>query len=265
MMRMEFESQYIKYLRHILHCGDKREGRNGFTFSVPGIQLNFDVSIFLPILTKRKIYYKGIAGEYAAFIRQASHVTDFKKWGCNFWDSWADDNGSIRADYGNAWIDYNDLNQMEQALNMLQVDPHSRRIMIDAWRPDRINELSLPCCHFNYQFYANKETKTLDLIWTQRSADWMIGVPSDAISATIMLNQFADLALLKPRRIIMNFGDAHIYEEHKTKAGEYLLQPSRLTPKYTFHTQNDLYSFIPSDLEVHDYEYSSPIKFELKV
>ena len=125
--------------------------------------------------------------------------------------------------------------------------------------------MSLPCCHFNYQFYANTETKTLDLIWTQRSADWMIGVPSDAITAAIMLNQFADLAMLKPRRVIMNFGDAHIYEDHITDAGKYLLQPSRLPPKYTFHTQHDLYSFIPSDLEVHDYDPSNPIKFELKV
>ena len=264
-MSLEFESQYVKNLKHILHAGDKREGRNGYTWSLPGLQLNFDVSVWFPILTKRRIYYKGVAGEYASFIRQANHVNTFKRWGCNFWNSWADESGYINADYGNAWIDYNETNQMEQALNMLKYNPHSRRIMIDAWRPDRINELSLPCCHFNYQFYANKETKTLDLIWTQRSADWMIGVPSDAITATIMLNQFADLAMLKPRRIIMNFGDAHIYDDHKTDAGKYLIQPSRPSPKYEFATQHDLYSFIPSDLKIIGYEPSTPIKFDLKV
>ena len=262
---MNFEAQYVDKLEYILKSGDKREGRNGSTLSIPGLQLNFDVSEKLPILTKRKIFVKGIAGEYAAFIRQADHVNTFKRWGCNFWDSWGDDQGYIKADYGNAWIDYNDTNQMEQALNMLKQDPHSRRIMINAWRPDRINELSLPCCHFNYQFYANTESNTLDLIWTQRSADWMIGVPSDAISATIMLNQFADLSGLFPRRVIMNFGDAHIYEEHIDKAGKYLLNESFETPRYAFAKQHDLYSFIPSDLEVLNYESSPAIQFNLKV
>ena len=262
---MNFESQYKDKLDFILKSGDKKEGRNGLTFSVPGLQLNFDVSENLPILTGRKIFVKGIAGEYAAFIRQANHVNTFRQFGCNFWDSWADDQGYINADYGNAWIDYNDTNQMEQALNMLQQDPNSRRIMIDAWRPDRINELSLPCCHFNYQFLANKDTKNLDLIWTQRSADWMIGVPSDAISATIMLNCFANLSGLNPRRVIMNFGDAHVYESHIDQAGKYMLNETYETPKYKFYNQHDLYSFMPSDLEVIDYKCSPPIKFELKV
>ena len=80
-----------------------------------------------------------------------------------------------------------------------------------------------------------------------------------------MLNQFADLAMLKPRRIIMNFGDAHIYDDHKTDAGKYLIQPSRPSPKYEFATQHDLYSFIPSDLKIIGYEPSTPIKFDLKV
>ena len=262
-MQYEFEDQYFTLLNRILNKGYIKNGRNGQTMSMPGLQLAFDVSEQFPILTRRRIFWTGVAGEYAAFIRGANHIDDFKAQGCNFWDSWADSNGNIKSDYGNAWRDYNDTNQMEVALNMLKQDPESRRIIIDAWRPDRLNELSLPCCHYNYQFYHHNGW--LDLIWTQRSADWMIGVPSDAITATIMLNCFAQLAGLNPRNIIMNFGDAHIYSDHIPQAQILEKRYSEEPPTYTMKEQTDLYSFKPSDIKLVNYECDKSMKFELKV
>ena len=263
-----FEEQYFELLSKINNYGESKLGRNGSFRSIHGAQLKFDVSDRLPILTARKIYYKGIAGEYAAFIRGFNHIDDFKKWGCNFWDSWADDQGFIKADYGNAWIDYNESNQMEEALRLLRTDPNSRRILIDAWRPDRLSMLSLPCCHYSYQFCH--WNGYVDLIWTQRSADMAVGVPSDAISAAIMLNVFCDLADLNPRYVIMNLGDCHIYEEHRYQVHQMIRnvwydKPRLINPKFNIKKQKDLYSFVPEDLEIFNYKHYDPIKFKLMV
>ena len=219
-----FEEQYFELLPNIRNHGHKKPGRNGWVNSLHGQSFVVDVQHYFPILTSRQIFWKGVAGEYAAFIRGANHIDDFKKWGCNFWDSWADAGGFLKIDYGNTWRDYNETNQMEEALRLLREDRFSRRILIDGWRPDRLSDLSLPCCHYSYQFVAWRSgmDNYLDLIWTQRSADLMIGVPSDMVTATIMLNQFASLAGLKPNKVYFNMGDVHIYEEHDYKACQLL-------------------------------------------
>lgn len=271
-----FEEQYFELLSDIRNNGHKKPGRNGWTNSLHGRSFVVDVQHYFPILTSRKIYWKGVAGEYAAFIRGANHVDDFKKWGCNFWDSWADEAGFLKIDYGNVWQDYNDTNQMEVALNQLKMgtkdSAFSRRIIIDAWRPDRLNDLSLPCCHYNYQFLAWRSGMNyyLDLIWTQRSADLMIGVPSDMITATIMLNQFASLSGMKPNKIFFNMGDTHIYEEHDYEAYKLITniwnnKPRIHHPTYNFNQQKDLYSFIPGDIDLSYYKHYDPVRFELKV
>ena len=267
-----FEEQYFETLTDIRNYGHMKKGRNGFTKSIHGKQIRFNAAHYFPILTSRQMFWKGVAGEYAAFIRGANHVDDFKKWGCNFWGSWADDNGFIKSDYGNAWIDYNESNQMHNALELLKNDPHSRRIIIDAWRPDRLSSLSLPCCHYNYQFvtYKISDKYYVDLIWTQRSADWMVGVPSDAISATIMLNCFASLADMGVGSVVMNFGDAHIYQEHDYQAFQLITnvwndKPRLGHPTYDFKPQKDLYSFEPSDITLKTYRHYDKVNFKLMV
>lgn len=264
-----FEEQYMNALSDIRNYGESKLGRNGSTRSLHGLQFRVNVSDRFPLLTTRQMFWKGIAGEYAAFIRQPNHLEDFTSQGCNFWKDWADAGGFIRVDYGNSWINYNDTNQMETALNQLKENPNSRRIIIDAWRPDRQSDLSLPCCHYSYQFlHWNGH---LDLIWNQRSGDMAVGIPSDIISATIMVNQFASLSNLKPRYIIMNIADAHIYETHDYKICQMLkykwgtMGKGYLPPKYKFKKQTDLYSFTKDDIEVIDYKHGDRINFEIMV
>lgn len=272
-----FEEQYFELLSNIRNHGHMKPGRNGWAKSLHGQSFTVDVQHYFPILTSRQIFWKGVAGEYAAFIRGANHIDDFKKWGCNFWDSWADEAGFLKIDYGNMWLDYNESNQMENALRDLKGDTgkdsmFSRRIMINAWRPDRLSHLSLPCCHFNYQFLTWRSGMNyyLDLVWTQRSADLMIGVPSDMISATIMLNQFASLAGMTPNRIYFHMGDVHIYEDHDYEAYKLITniwnnKPRQHHPVYKFKPQEDLYSFEPSHIDLSHYKHYDPVRFQLMV
>jgi len=110
----------------------------------------------------------------------------------------------------------------------------------------------------------------LDLVWTQRSADLMVGVPSDMVSATIMLNQFASLAGMTPNRIYFHMGDVHIYEEHDYQAYQLITnvwnnKPRWHHPTYNFRKQDDLYSFQPGDIDLSRYMHYDPVRFKLMV
>jgi len=257
-----FETKYLSVARTIAETGCRTEGRNGVTRSLPFQTLDIDLSNNeLPLLTTRKMFTKGILGEYAATIRGPKHVDDYKRWGCNYWDTWADADGNLTVDYGNAWLDYNGVNQMSAVLSKLQTDPRDRRMLINAWRPDRLAELSLPCCHYAYQFYSTGTE--LSLLWNQRSADWMVGVPSDAVFAVIMLSCFADLCAQKPSKIKMVFGDSHVYENHVPQLFEQCERTPTALPHYKLNSQKDLFSFEPQDFIVEDYNPQPGIAYKL--
>tara|TARA_B110000858_G_scaffold198522_1_gene266168 strand:- start:8487 stop:9272 length:786 start_codon:yes stop_codon:yes gene_type:complete len=257
-----FETSYLKTANDIITQGDMRYGRNGGTLSLPTQTLTFDLRDGLPMLTTRKSFYKGVFGEYAALIRGPKHVDDFTRWGCNFWGKWAKADGSIDLDYGNAWTDFHGVNQMETVLNLLRTDYTDRRMIITGWDPSRLAEVDLPCCHYSYQFWSDGEY--LDLLWTQRSGDWMIGVPADALLASAMVCQFASLAGLKPRKVTMVVGDAHVYAEHIETARVQIAREPLELPSFTFAKQNDLTGFTPADFVVAGYKYHASLAYELK-
>jgi|TARA_B110000971_G_C19877010_1_gene438923 thymidylate synthase len=263
-MSNTIDYKYLEIASRILTQGHSRKSRNGIIKSLPFQTLEFNIEKHFPLLKSRKIYYKGIAGEYAAMIRGPKHVDDFTRWGCNYWNQWAEEDGSINIDYGNAWINFNGVNQMANVLDSLLFDPADRRMVISGWNPGNLEDLSLPCCHHNYQFWT--DGKVVDMLWIQRSGDFMVGIPSDMVFASIMLACFANNAALKPRNIKMVIGDAHIYEEHYDNA---LKQINSVfyehTPAtYSLAPQADLYSFVPDDLHIDTYEHNKGIKYELK-
>ena len=262
-----FEHEYALWMNEILEHGERVEGRNGATRKVPFLDISFDTR-HMPLLIGRRSFYKGVAGEYAAFLRGPKSAQDFKDWGCNYWDGWADEDGSLRVDYGNAWLE--PINQIEEVINGLKYNPHARRHLIDAWNPSALADLSLPCCHYSYQFYVREEGY-LDLLWNQRSADWCIGVPADAILAAIMNHTFAHAANLKPGRVKMSFGDCHIYENHVEGAYQYLRNyyqnDYRKKPvEWTVQRRNRIYDFEPQDVRIlSDYEPVETIKFDINI
>ena len=260
------EKDYLDIMHSILAHGDLRKGRNGYTKSMPFQTLTFNCLSFdrLPLLTSRKMYPKGILGEYAAMIRSPKHVDDFKKWGCNYWNLWAEEDGSLELDYGNSWFNYNGINQLEDIVNRINQDYTDRRLLMNAWRPDRLSKLSLACCHYSYQFWS--DGFNLSLLWNQRSADWCVGVPSDMITASLLLKTVANLTHQQPGMVKMVFGDAHIYKEHFRDAKHQTKQIVNITepPLFSMKIRDDLYSFEPTDISIKDYNPEPPIKYELK-
>lgn len=233
----------------VLIGGQPRETRNGNTISIFGTTLSFDISeIGVPLISWRKMYTKGIVGEFLGFLQDAKSVDEFKALGCNYWDLWANKDGSLN-------LDYPPREQLQALIKGINEDPMGRRHIINLWDHTHLDELSLPCCHFNYQFYVRGGK--LDMIWTQRSVDVAVGLPSDFVLAFLYVVHIARATKLEPGRVTMNFGDTHIYQEHVEDLKEMLIL--REANDYSLE-----YSWDGKELNVAAYEPHEPIKFLLK-
>lgn len=257
---MQNELRYLNLVNKVLDYGNSVEGRNGKIKTLPFQTLDIELqSQRIPLLTTRKIFYKGIAGEYAALIRGPKNIKDFETFGCNYWSKWADENGNLELDYFR-----NFYPQMEYIIRSLRTREHNRRLILNFWNEENVllNKLSLPCCYYSMQFY--REGGKLHLLWNQRSADLLVGVPSDIVIAFILLNVAAGKSDLEAGKIKMVFGDAHIYEEHFDKAKEQLSREIKEEPLYNLDVSPSIIGFLPDDLEIIGYKHHEPIKYELK-
>jgi len=63
------EYQYLALLRDCLVYGVHREGRNGGTYGLFGRQIRFDLTEGFPLLTTKKMFFKGIVVELLWFLR----------------------------------------------------------------------------------------------------------------------------------------------------------------------------------------------------
>ena len=249
--------QYLSLVSYILDKGEKRETRNAPTASIFGATMRFNlIDDGFPILTCRKIFHEGIQGEFKAFIEDVSTIKRFKHFGCNYWDKWADEEGNLT-------LDYPPREQLNTVIELIKNDPTSRRIMINLWDHKRLDKLSLPCCHFNYQFYV-RDKEYLDMIWTQRSVDVAVGLPADLILAALYTITIANECRLQPGDITMNFGDTHIYLDHVfdllRMKQEYSVSKGR---KINWKLDSGVLDFLPGDLQLLNYDTDNIIKFKL--
>lgn len=269
-----FELDYAQLVSKVLGEGERRKTRNQETLSVFGEMLTIPVGEHgFPLIQGRQIFYKGVFGELAAILRKPTNISDFKRWGCNYWDKWGNkETGELNIDYGNAWFADG---QIEELKYKLAHRPADRRMIINGWVPANLDELSLPCCHYAYQFYVSRpslmDKPVLHMLWHQRSVDLMVGLPSDIVFAAAWLIAIANEFGFAPGSIKMTLGDVHIYSGHVDNAHNYLERVHAakgrigLLPTYTLNAPRglDFCIFEPSWLTINNYEHNGKLEFEL--
>lgn len=209
-----------------------------------------------PLLTSRRIYWKGLVGELKAFIANETTSKGFEKHGCNFWGAWSNEDGTLDVDYARLLHNFNEVNQLERLLKGLEDNSDSRKHVISLWDPSS-KARQVPCV-LSYQFHVIKGT--LEMTWTQRSADVMIGLASDMFSAWLFNQLVARTVGLIPGKVYMNIGDAHIYREHIPMARKYITNITRNPPAYAI--TGNIYDF---DIIINGYKPVETMKFELMV
>ena len=210
--------QYLDLLQHVLDHGVLKEDRTGTgTHSVFGYQMRFDLQNGFPLLTTKKLHLKSIIHELLWFLKGDTNVKYLQANGVRIWNEWADENGDLGHIYGyqwRSWPDYDGghIDQIKEAIDTIQNNPDSRRIIVSAWNVADLPQMNLPPCHAFFQFYVANGKLSLQLY--QRSADIFLGVPFNIASYALLLMMVAQVTGLEAGDFVHTLGDAHIYNNH---------------------------------------------------
>jgi len=82
----QLDKQYQELLFDIIERGVDKDTRNGKTVSVFGRQIKHKMSEGFPLLTTKKMYWKGIVTELLWFLRGDTNIKFLVDNGCHIWD-----------------------------------------------------------------------------------------------------------------------------------------------------------------------------------
>jgi len=98
---MNIEHDYLRLLKDVLDNGKEKEDRTGTgTISVFGRQIRHDMSEGFPLLTTKKMYWKGIVTELLWFLRGDTNIKFLVDNDCHIWD------GDAYKKYKKEWSKY---------------------------------------------------------------------------------------------------------------------------------------------------------------
>jgi thymidylate synthase len=72
----EEEENYLNLLSRVLNEGEVRQGRNGKTISLFGEHLEFNLKTGFPLLTTKKVFFRGVAEELFWFLRGSTNANE---------------------------------------------------------------------------------------------------------------------------------------------------------------------------------------------
>ena len=260
------ETEYINLLKDIVKNGESRPNRTGVdTSSVFGRSIRFPFKDGFPLLTTKRVFWKGVIEELLWFLRGDTSSARLSEKGVRIWEGNTSEEylekrglgkynqGDCGPVYGYQWRHWNaaygscddsyegcGIDQIAQVIDSIKNDPYSRRHIISAWNVGQLDEMVLPPCHVLCQFFVSKNGE-LSCQMYQRSADMFLGVPFNIASYAALTYIIARETGLEPKELIMCFGDAHIYSNHMDAVEEQLQREQRKFP--TLRISNDAGSY----------------------
>jgi thymidylate synthase len=187
------DKKYQDLLQDILDNGIQKSDRTGTgTLSVFGRQIRHNMKQGFPILTTKKVAWKGVVSELLWFLTGQTNISFLLKHNNHIWDgdaykryervwNWDLDEPlpmkdfieKIKADnefakvwgelgpiYGKQWRKWDGSNgridQIDDLVRKLKENPDSRRLMVSAWNVGELDQMVLPPCHYGFQIYTRE-------------------------------------------------------------------------------------------------------------
>lgn len=290
------ELAYLQILKDLIINGNERQTRNSITKSLFSKNLTFNLKDSFPLLTTKKMFFRGIFEELMFFIRGETDTKILEKKGINIWKGntsreFLDNNGLenykigdmgpmygfqqryFNAKYEGCQNNYlgKGIDQLKYIIDTILKDPFSRRIIMTTYNPAQVNQGCLfPCHSLIVQFYI-KEENGIYYISQQnyiRSNDIFLGNPYNIASFALLsyllchhLNHLTKSEKYKPDMLYITIGDYHLYKEHYEAAEIQIKRIPFQFPKLKINNFHDnIEEYIYEDLELIDYVYHPSIK-----
>ena len=286
------EYQYLNLIKKIIAEGISVDDRTGVgTISLFGQSSSYDLSESFPLLTTKRVFWRGVVEELLWFVRgdtNAKHLSDkgIKIWDGNGSRAFLDSRGLHHREemdlgpvYGFQWrhfgakyvdmhTDYTGqgVDQLQACIDAIKNNPSDRRIIMSAWNPADLSQMALPPCHMFCQF--NVQNGRLNCIMYQRSCDVGLGVPFNIASYSLLTIMMAKICGLKPGRFTHFMGDTHVYKNHVEPLKEQIARTPKPFPLLRVKDRADILTiddFQPDDFELIGYAPHGKISMEMAV
>jgi thymidylate synthase len=217
------------------------------------------------------------------------------------WRGWKKNDSFIVEDdvwkNNEGWCSLKDFNkdelyidQIQNSINLLKTDPDSRRNRVNAWNVGELDQMVLPPCHTDFQFFTRElsfaervvwmknntstqqitlpqyiddkfsldeyfkpygaPTRAISLMWNQRSVDTFLGLPFNIASYGLLLEIIAREVNMVPDQLIGNLGDVHLYSNHIEQAKEQLTRKPYKLPTLRHLKTDEFYKSLGDDLSL---------------
>lgn len=272
------ELQYLSLLQELVdkHEADPtpREDRTGVgTFSVFGRQMRFSLEHHFPLLTTKKVFFRGMIGELLWMLSGSTNAKSLQDDGIHIWDQWCDENCELGPVYGKQWRSWegphDDLgiptitDQISNVIKSLIEKPKDRGHIVSAWNVADIDKMHLRPCHCLFQFYVEDGKLSCQLY--QRSADILLGVPFNIASYAALTHIIARETGLGVGEFVHTFGDLHLYSNHVEQAKEQISRTPRPFPQLEIVGDKPMDDLTFEDFKLEGYDPHPAIKAEVAV
>lgn len=312
--------KYHNLLKEILNKGyetyDKSRGLK--TSQLSHYTLDLRDSLSVPILTTKKVFHKSVLTELLFFLRGETNIKYLLDRDCNIWNKDAYSYyiklckeqkittmlgfksfiesitasqptymitlpkgyklGDLGPVYGNQW---HRKNQLDNCIKSIMNGNFNRRLLVNGWNVEELDQMVLPPCHWAYEFIQEKDGFILK--WHQRSVDTFLGLPFNIFSFYSLGKLVSWITGIPFYGLIGDLSNVHIYENHFDQVKEQLLRDpfkhSTRSIKYLFNAKIysnflkyrsgniDLTSLInsiePTEISLINYESYPAIKAEM--
>lgn len=181
-MKLHAENQYLDLLRDILKNGEEQtdRGTGVKTYSVFGRQIRFDLTKNFPLLTTKKVYWKGVLHELYWFLSGQSNIKYLVDNNVHIWDDYpykiylskvnslksklskeefiekmaknskfAKQWGELPHIYGELWRrwpakDGREVDQLAWVIKELADDPNAHNTLVSSWNPEYLYTMAKP-------------------------------------------------------------------------------------------------------------------------
>lgn len=177
------EYQYLNLLKEIVEDGERQvdKGTGVATYSVFGRQIRFDLSQGFPLLTTKRVYWKGVLHELYWFFSGQSNIKYLVDNNVHIWDDYpykiyaekasaglvpaltkeefiehigrdevfAKEHGELPHIYGEHWrrwqaTDGRTIDQLGWVVDELTKDPDAHNAIVTSWNPEYLYAMARP-------------------------------------------------------------------------------------------------------------------------
>ena len=301
------ESQYLDLLKEALETGIKKvdRGTDVVLYSLFGRQTRYDLSLGFPMLTTKKVYWKGVLHELYWFMSGQSNIKYLVDNNVHIWDDYpykifklknkkaklskeefidkiatnkkfAEKWGELPKIYGEMWRRWptrtkRTIDQLGWVIKELKEDPDAKNLIVNSWNPEYLYTMATyeDASRFpicHNMYQISQRDGKLSLQLYQRSADLFLGVPFNIASYSLLTIILARVTGYEPGEFIHTFGDVHIYENHVEQVKEQLKRKPKDFPTVKIDKSvKALNDFRPELVTLENYDPHDSIRGELTV